>query len=231
MRGEGRLAAQFRIQGIVVHDVVAVRAAGTCLQPGGSVHMADTEACQVRRQRGGIVEAEALIELQPVCGPRNHLDQRTDHGPKRPSSPGSPSCHSSGARGGLGIHPRTHAGEVCRQHRARRNPPPADDYGVVRNDFVTAGVTRDGCHNGHDRCATHAKNPPVPIQPLRVRRSEEDLASAVWRMRRSRTPVGRGSVRDAPEILRAVPFAPRPPDRREVAEEREMAAPRSTLRP
>ena len=68
---ESLVAAELRVEPVVVDDVVAVRAAGPRLEEGRGVEMRDAELLEVGRQRGGVVEAEGLGELQPVGGERH----------------------------------------------------------------------------------------------------------------------------------------------------------------
>ena len=51
-------AAEFRIERVVVDDVVAMRAAGAGLEKGRSIEMADAECLEVRHDARGVVEAE-----------------------------------------------------------------------------------------------------------------------------------------------------------------------------
>jgi hypothetical protein len=65
------LVTQFRVQMPMVHDVVAMTAARPGLQVGRGIDMADAEPREVGRQRRGISEAEAFVELQAVGGARD----------------------------------------------------------------------------------------------------------------------------------------------------------------
>src|SRR5205809_748510 len=60
---ERLLAAEFRVEGVMVDNVVAVRTAGAGLEKRGGVKMTDTERLEVRHDTRGIVEAEAGREL------------------------------------------------------------------------------------------------------------------------------------------------------------------------
>src|SRR5262249_60209258 len=60
------LAGEFGIERIMVDDVVAVRAARSCLQEGRSIKVADAECLEVRPERGGVVEAELGRELDTI---------------------------------------------------------------------------------------------------------------------------------------------------------------------
>ena len=57
---EGRLVAEFRIQRVVIHDVVPVRASRPRLQPWRSINVADAQTRQIGRELRGFVETEAL---------------------------------------------------------------------------------------------------------------------------------------------------------------------------
>ena len=65
---EGRLAADLRIEGIVVGDVVAVRAAGPALEARREVGVAHAEGGEIRGEIGHGLEAEPGPELQAVRG-------------------------------------------------------------------------------------------------------------------------------------------------------------------
>src|ERR1700709_2821908 len=84
-RLERSRVAKFRVEGVMVNDVVAMRASRTRPKKRRSVDMADAEAPQIRRQPGRVLEPECLAELQPIRCTRHHgsSDQRTDQGPTR----------------------------------------------------------------------------------------------------------------------------------------------------
>ena len=62
--------AELGIDRGMIDDVVAVHRARPRLVDGRCIHMADAEAREVRRDGGGIVEGELLLELEPVGGAR-----------------------------------------------------------------------------------------------------------------------------------------------------------------
>ena len=62
------LAAEFRIDLVVVDDVVAVRGAGAGFQQRRGVEVADAEAGEVGDQFGAAVEREVAMELQARGG-------------------------------------------------------------------------------------------------------------------------------------------------------------------
>jgi len=62
--------ADFRIDGIVIDDVVAVGRPGPRLQEGRGVDVADAEIGEVVDERAGIGEGEGAIELEAICRPR-----------------------------------------------------------------------------------------------------------------------------------------------------------------
>jgi hypothetical protein len=66
------VAAQLRIQRIVVGDVVTVFAVQPGLQVGRRVQMTDTQLRQIRCQRSGIIKSELLSKLHAVGSTRNH---------------------------------------------------------------------------------------------------------------------------------------------------------------
>jgi hypothetical protein len=68
---EIRECADLGVESVVVHDVVAVRAAGAGAEVGRAVHVADAECRQVRHDRRGLAEGEAGVQLQAVGGARN----------------------------------------------------------------------------------------------------------------------------------------------------------------
>ena len=89
---ECRRIAELGMKRVVVHDVVAVGAAGARFQPGRAVDMTDAETRKIRRDARHLVEAEALAKLHAISGAGNHRDQRTVQAPKQPSGAASPSC-------------------------------------------------------------------------------------------------------------------------------------------
>ena len=64
------LAAQFGIDLRVVDDVVAVRGAGGRGRDRRHIRVADAELREVVDERGGVVESEALVKLEPKRGAR-----------------------------------------------------------------------------------------------------------------------------------------------------------------
>src|SRR5688572_31899654 len=81
------LSAEFRVECVVVDDVVAMARAGARLQEGRGVEMAHAEGVQVRYERGGTIEAESRRELETVGRDRNRgrhhpspMLQNTDQG-------------------------------------------------------------------------------------------------------------------------------------------------------
>ncbi len=68
---ECRLAAEFRIERIVVDDVVAVRAPGTRFQKRRGIEMADAERLEIGHEIRRGIEAEAGGKLQPIGRSRN----------------------------------------------------------------------------------------------------------------------------------------------------------------
>ena len=74
--GIGVCIAKLVVERIVVHDVVAVRAAGPRLEIGRGIEVADAKLGQVGREPGSIVEAEVGRELQAVGGAGDHAGVR-----------------------------------------------------------------------------------------------------------------------------------------------------------
>src|SRR5271166_1222995 len=68
-RAEVGLRADFRIEPVVIDDVVAVRRARTRLHDRRSVDMADAQRREVRHQLRRIGEGEPAMELQSISGP------------------------------------------------------------------------------------------------------------------------------------------------------------------
>src|SRR5262249_23476592 len=60
------LVADLGIERAMIDDVVAVLAAGPCLQVGRGVAVRDPEIVQVRHQRSGIAEAELAVQLESI---------------------------------------------------------------------------------------------------------------------------------------------------------------------
>ena len=56
--------AQFRVDGGVVHDVIAVRGAGAGGQQRGCVEMADAQLGEIWHQRRRVIQRETLVKLQ-----------------------------------------------------------------------------------------------------------------------------------------------------------------------
>ncbi len=71
---EALFAAEFGIEPVVIDDVVAVRRARPRLQERRGVEVADAEFFEIGHERGGVVEAEILGELQPVGRARHGGD-------------------------------------------------------------------------------------------------------------------------------------------------------------
>ena len=67
------LAAQFRIDVVMIHHVVAVPAAGSRLQIWRAVNVTDAKIMQIICDRRGIVECEILMKLDAIGGERNSL--------------------------------------------------------------------------------------------------------------------------------------------------------------
>src|SRR6266478_2040331 len=67
-RAEVRLRADFRIEPVVIDDVVAMRRAGTRLHDRRRVDMADAKRRKVRHQLRGVAEGEPAMELQSISG-------------------------------------------------------------------------------------------------------------------------------------------------------------------
>ena len=109
---EAVLAAELRIERVVIDDVVAVRAAGARLQKRRRVEMADAERLEIGHERGGLVEAEVRRELQAIGRDRDRraassplrCSSNTDHGGKlarrlrRPRSAARPKAPRAVAR-------------------------------------------------------------------------------------------------------------------------------------
>jgi hypothetical protein len=76
---EALLAPEFRIDGGVIDDVVAVHGAGGGRLDRRGIGVADAEARQIGRDPRRIVEGEVLVELEPVGG----AGRRRRQGPPR----------------------------------------------------------------------------------------------------------------------------------------------------
>ena len=63
---EGGLAAELRVERVVVGHVVAVRAARPALEAGRKIRVADPERLQVGDERGHSIESERRPELEPI---------------------------------------------------------------------------------------------------------------------------------------------------------------------
>ena len=70
-RSEVVLAAEFGVERVVVHDVVAMRASRPRLQVGRRVEMTDPKCGEIRHEPGGLRESEILRQLQTIRGARN----------------------------------------------------------------------------------------------------------------------------------------------------------------
>ena len=68
-------ATELRVDGRVVDDVVSVRRAGPRLVDRRGIDVADAQSLQIGHDRGGVVEREILVELQPVGGARRRRRQ------------------------------------------------------------------------------------------------------------------------------------------------------------
>src|SRR5882672_5368950 len=86
---ERRFAAELGIERTVIHDVVAVAAAGARLQERRGIEMTDAERLQVGHCSRGIVKSEILGQLQAIGGERDRgrhqsapMPQSTAHGAK-----------------------------------------------------------------------------------------------------------------------------------------------------
>ncbi len=70
---ESLLAAELGVEPVMVDDVVAMCAARTRFEERRGVEMADAEVFEIGNERGGVVEAEGLGELQPIGGERHRV--------------------------------------------------------------------------------------------------------------------------------------------------------------
>ena len=87
-RLESCFATELGIEGGVIDDVIAVGAAAARPHEGRRIDMSDAERLQIRRDVGGLLEAEILRELQAVRGEggRHHaspIAQNTDQAGSR----------------------------------------------------------------------------------------------------------------------------------------------------
>src|SRR5579862_8531007 len=85
---ERLLAAKFRVYRVVIHDVVSVRAARSCFQPGRSVQMTDAKPRQIGRNLRRLVESELFVKLYAISGAGCHavIRHNTVHGSRAPSA-------------------------------------------------------------------------------------------------------------------------------------------------
>ena len=67
-RAEVRLRADFRIEPVVIDDVVAVRRARTRLHDRRGIDMADAKRRKVRHELRGVAKGEPAMELQAIGG-------------------------------------------------------------------------------------------------------------------------------------------------------------------
>src|SRR5258708_12877108 len=65
------LAAEFGVERVMVHDVVAMRASGPRLQVGRRVEMTDPKRGEIRHEPGGLRESEILRQLHTIRGARD----------------------------------------------------------------------------------------------------------------------------------------------------------------
>ena len=63
--------ADFRIQPVVIRDIITVLAAGSCLKIRRGINIADTQVMQVVHQASGVLKTEPSMKLQTVCPGRN----------------------------------------------------------------------------------------------------------------------------------------------------------------
>ena len=59
-------AADFGIQLVVVHDIIAVQASRLRLEIGRGIDIGDAELMQIGDDGCGVPEREVMVELQPV---------------------------------------------------------------------------------------------------------------------------------------------------------------------
>jgi hypothetical protein len=84
--GERGVIAELGIELAMIDDVVAVGAAGTCLEVGRQVRMADAQPPQIRRQLRDSLKAEALLQLQAIGGARDYGEMPVGFGIRRARS-------------------------------------------------------------------------------------------------------------------------------------------------
>src|SRR5580698_6944703 len=83
------------------------------------------------------------------------------------SNPPFPPANLALKRGKTG---HLHRREICRQREFALLEPPPNDYGAVCDYLIAAGMAADSRQLRLDEVTPHAQNPPVPIQPISVRR-------------------------------------------------------------
>jgi hypothetical protein len=67
------LAAQFCINVMMIHYVIAVPAARSRLQIRRAVNVTDTQAVKILRHCRGVIECEILMKLDAIGGERDSL--------------------------------------------------------------------------------------------------------------------------------------------------------------
>src|SRR5258708_5461508 len=75
-------AADFRVERVVVDDVVSVNASCTRFQAWGNIAMADSQRGKIRNDVCRLVESKIAVELQAISRARdvrNWLHDSTDH--------------------------------------------------------------------------------------------------------------------------------------------------------
>src|SRR5919109_1925211 len=63
-----RLCPDFRVELVVINDVVTMRRTGACLRDRRGIDMADAESGEVRHQIRGVAKSELAMELQSIGG-------------------------------------------------------------------------------------------------------------------------------------------------------------------
>jgi len=61
-------AAEFGIDALMIDDIVAVHAAGSCLQIRRAIDMRDTKGLEIGSDPYGVVECESGVQLQTISG-------------------------------------------------------------------------------------------------------------------------------------------------------------------
>ena len=169
-------AAQLRVEGPVIDDVVAVHRARGGLQDRAGVEVGDPQLGEVGEHPGRGVERKALVQLDPVGGDRlpgcrkltRHLVEQTSG--LLPADLALQPHSASGSRGAEGSSPTACARTAPQDVQARMQLPPTLARKTARRP--SRGDERSSCgYRRSPECSCGRASPARPSRASAGRRS------------------------------------------------------------